>query len=105
LCPQNSQNFLLLFGIWKTEYYWEVEMVQAIVTYIIGLLTIVVNIGVTLYNKGKNRNIYEVKIAVIEGDKVGLINNLLKDGKYTVLFAGQDFNNTRMTRYVLGRVK
>ncbi len=80
-------------------------MGQTIVTSIVGLLTIIANIGITLYNKGKNRNIYEVKVSAIEGDKTESINNLLKDGRYTVLFAGQDFSNTRMTRYVLGRVK
>lgn len=80
-------------------------MDQVILTSIVGLLSIAVNIGITLYNKGKNRNIYEVKVVIIEGDKIESINSLLKDGRYTVLFAGQDFDNKRMTRYVLGRVK
>lgn len=76
-----------------------------IVTIIVGVLTNIFNTAITFYNKGKNRNIYEVKVVVVEGDKIESINNLLKDGKYTVLFAGQDVSNTRMTRYVLGRVK
>ncbi|MFA5090478.1 MAG: hypothetical protein WC510_05575 [Candidatus Omnitrophota bacterium] len=80
-------------------------MEQTIVTFIVGLLTITVNIGITWYNKGKNRNIYEVKVVVVEGNKTESINTLLKDGRYTVLFAGQDSSNTRMIRYVLGKVK
>lgn len=80
-------------------------MEQAIVTFIVGLLTIAVNIGITWYNRGKYRNIYEVKVVVTEGDKIESLNNLLKDGRYTVLFTGQDFGNTRMTRYVLGIVE
>ncbi|MDP2938616.1 MAG: hypothetical protein Q8O13_00825 [Candidatus Omnitrophota bacterium] len=38
-----------------------------ITTVILGALTNLINIGLTLYNKGKNRNIYEVKTLVSEG--------------------------------------
>lgn len=75
-------------------------------TIIIGLLTIISNIGITFYNRGKNRKIYEIKSLFTGGGKNEEdINKLLKNGNYTVLYVGEDFHNTRLLRYTLGRVK
>lgn len=75
-------------------------------TIIIGLLTIISNIGITFYNRGKNRKIYEIKsLFTGGGENEEGMNKLLKNGNYTVLYVGKDFDNTRLLRYILGRVK
>lgn len=81
-------------------------MSTAIITLIIGLLSIATNIFITFYNAGRNRKIYEIKALFTgEGHSEKDINETLNKGNYAILYVGQDFSNTRRFMYILGRVK
>ncbi len=82
-------------------------MDTTIVTLTIGLLTILSNIGITIYNAGKNRKIYEIKPFHVGPGKGTLddINEALNQGDYTILHIGQNLKDTRTVDYILGRLR
>ena len=77
-------------------------------TLLLNLVAIIVNIFIAIYNIGKNRIIYEVEeVGISKDDSNSMLelNKKLSSGKYTILNTQQDMGNTRMYKYVLGRIK
>ena len=72
-----------------------------ILTFFIGILTIVVNICIAIYNVGKNRKIYEID-PMINGSKE-TVNEKLRSKDYTILYVGPG-KQIEQTTYILGKV-
>jgi len=81
------------------------------ITIIIGFITILVNIGIAIYNIGKNRIIYDVKEIIINtGAGKGCFDKLrseLNKGEFTILTSYLDPGDSRHHTkvYVLGKVR
>ena len=58
----------------------------SILTILVGIITIIVNIGIAIYNAGKNRKIYEIE--TISTNSPESVNQKLKKGDYTILYVG-----------------
>ena len=76
----------------------------------VGILTLLANVGITWFNHGKNRTIYDMERVIASGDhkhkeEQDIIKPKLKSGKYTILNTFQDAGNTRNTVYILGKIK
>ena len=70
-------------------------------TIVIGILAILVNIGIALYNIGKNRKIYE--ITTISTNSPKEVNKILGNGDYTILHVGPG-DQVKSKIYVLGKL-
>lgn len=74
---------------------------STILNFLIGTVTIIVNICIAIYNVGKNRKIYEIE-PIINGSKEN-VNEKLKSGDYTILYVGPG-KLIEQTTYILGKV-
>jgi len=68
---------------------------------VIGILTILGNIGIALYNVGKNRKIYKIKTISTNDPKD--VNKILGNGDYTILHVGHG-DEMQSKIYVLGKL-
>lgn len=72
-----------------------------ILAFLVGIVTIIVNICIAIYNVGKNRKIYEIE-PMVNGTREN-VNVKLKSGDYTILYVGPG-KQTEQTTYILGKL-
>jgi len=73
----------------------------------IGIISIIVNICIVIYNVGKNRIIYDIEEIRTDRTLKNYLEKLkdkLKGSQYTILNVFQD-NERKTTLYTLGKVK
>lgn len=71
----------------------------------IGIMTIIVNICIAIYNVGKHRIIYdieEVRVDRTSENYLAKLKDKLNEAKYTILNVFQD-NERKTTLYTLGK--
>ena len=74
---------------------------STILTFLVGIVTIIVNICIAIYNIGKNRKIYEIE-PMVDGTREN-VNEKLKSGDYAILYVGQG-QHIEKTTYILGKL-
>ena len=77
---------------------------------VIGIVSVIANIGIAIYNIGKNRTIYEVERILVysnnvERDENALVRPKLSTGEYTVLHVQQLAPGKDILIYILGKIK
>lgn len=72
-----------------------------IYTFLIGIVTIVVNVYIAIYNVGKNRKIYEID-QIFSNDKEA-VNKKLRSDDYTILYVGAG-EREKEKIYLLGKL-
>lgn len=89
------------------EVYNALTILIGIGTICVGIWSVVTNRQIAKENAGKHRVIYGVEEVPVGKDDAKTLDNLnekLSSEKYTILNTHQDIGNTKMYKYVLGRI-